>query len=280
MYRRILAAVNEHTNAEVAAHYALALAKSSGAKLSFVFVAQAEQHRDSLRRAEAALERLFIEAEQQGIAVESISETGDPLEGLSGFVKREKVDLTFVATRHEDVTKRYFQKTLARTLMLKLPCAVAMVRVVRMARVHPKHILVPVRGQMTRLDERGCFVAEIARSFGATVTVFHAPKAMETFFHGKVHVAVEERDRHMPRDVEQFTDCLNRHLVRHHRKVVYGSAGRAITIEAAHRTSDLIIMGASERSLLRSLVSGNPVEDVLRETPCNLIVFRPGRWSS
>jgi hypothetical protein len=34
-------------------------------------------------------------------------------------------------------------------------------------------------------------------------------------------------------------------------------------------------MGASERSLLRSIISDNPVENVLRETPCNLIILRP-----
>jgi nucleotide-binding universal stress UspA family protein len=35
-------------------------------------------------------------------------------------------------------------------------------------------------------------------------------------------------------------------------------------------------MGASERSLLKSIIRGNPVEEVLRETPCNLIILRPG----
>jgi nucleotide-binding universal stress UspA family protein len=56
----------------------------------------------------------------------------------------------------------------------------------------------------------------------------------------------------------------------------YGRVSRAITIEAAHRRNDLIVMGSSERSLVSSIVSENPVERVLRETLCNLIVFRPG----
>ncbi|MEW6054190.1 MAG: hypothetical protein AB1552_10465 [Nitrospirota bacterium] len=36
-------------------------------------------------------------------------------------------------------------------------------------------------------------------------------------------------------------------------------------------------MGASERSLLGGIVRGNPVEEVLRETPCNLIILGPKR---
>ena len=52
-------------------------------------------------------------------------------------------------------------------------------------------------------------------------------------------------------------------------------AASAITIEAAAEKNDLIIMGASERGLLESLVSGDPVEEVLRETPANLIILLP-----
>jgi len=43
------------------------------------------------------------------------------------------------------------------------------------------------------------------------------------------------------------------------------------------RRSDLIVMGASERGLLKSILCGNPVEEVMREAPCNLLVFRPRR---
>jgi nucleotide-binding universal stress UspA family protein len=54
-----------------------------------------------------------------------------------------------------------------------------------------------------------------------------------------------------------------------------GAVGRGIAMEAASRRHDLIIMGASQRSLLSSLLRGNPVEDLLRETPCNLIILKP-----
>jgi nucleotide-binding universal stress UspA family protein len=59
------------------------------------------------------------------------------------------------------------------------------------------------------------------------------------------------------------------------RRFGQGPPGRAITVEAALQRNDLIIMGASERGLWESLISGNPVEEVLRETPCNLIILMP-----
>ena len=96
-----------------------------------------------------------------------------------------------------------------------------------------------------------------------------------SFFHGDVHLEPSLREEHIPKDVEHFIECLDRYTISHEKRIEYGGISRAITIEAAYRRSDLIIMGASERSLLRSIIRGNPVEDVLRETPCDLIILRP-----
>jgi nucleotide-binding universal stress UspA family protein len=275
MYKRILAAVNEFTNSEFAARYAIALAKSCEAKLSLVFVAEDGIDRDAFRDAEAALGRLFIEARNQGLEVESIIEKGSPLRNISAIVTKEAVDIVFAATRREAVSKRFFQRTLARDFMLRLPCSVAMVRVVQMGKSYPKQILVPLKGRMTRLEERACFVARLAKVFDASVTLFHLTSPITSFFHGEIHLPPVKREEHVPGDIGDFTECLQRYKISHEKKTGYGSISRSVTIEAAHGRDDLIVMGASERSLLRSIVSGNPVEQVLRETPCNLIILRP-----
>ena len=276
MYQRILAAVNEFTNSELAARYAIALAKSCRAKLFLVFVAEERIDKDTFRHAESALGRLFIEAQNQGIDVESITEKGSPLRSISAIVKKEPVDIVFAATRREDVSKRFFQRTLARDFMLRLPCSVAMVRVVRMGKSYPKQILVPLKGRMTHLEERACFVASLAEVFDSSVTLFHLSSPITSFFHGEIQFPPSRREEEIPRDIEDFTECLHKYKISHEKKTGYGAVSQSITIEAAHRRNDLIIMGASERGLLRSIVSGNPVEQVLRETPCNLIILRPG----
>ena len=275
MYKKILAAVNEFTNSEIAARYAIALARSCQAKLSLLFVAEDRIDKDALRHAEAAIERLFIEAGNQGVEAECIIEKGDPLKKISEVVQKNKIDIVFNATRREDVERRFFVKTLARDLIIKLPCSVAMVRVVRMARAYPKNILVPLRGHMTHVEERACFVAKLAQAIGSKITLFYTSGRITSFFHGEVHIKPAQREKHMPKDMEKFTECLDKYEVHHEKRTGYGTISRAITIEAAHRRNDLIVMGASERSLIKSIISGNPVEDVLRETPCNLIILRP-----
>lgn len=276
MYKKILAAVNEFTNSEIAARYAIALAKYCGSSLSLVFVADEKSGRELFRHAEAALERLFFEARSLDVEVESITEKGDPLKKISDLVRTKGADIVFAATRREDVERRYFLKTLARQLVMKLPCAAAIVRVVRMGKSYPRNILVPLRGHMTGLEDRSCFVANLAMAFHASVTLFHLASPITDFFHGETLLNPAQREKRLPKDIDQFTDCLNKYDIRHEKKTGQGSVSRSITIEAAHRRNDLIVMGASERSLLRSIASGNPVEDVLRETPCNLIIFRPG----
>jgi nucleotide-binding universal stress UspA family protein len=275
MYEKILAAVNEFTNSEVAARYAIALAKSCQAALSLIFVAEEKLNTEVFRRAEAALERLFLEAEKEDIAVESITERGDPFRKIINIVRKNRIDIVLAATRREDIEKRFFQKTLTREFMLKLPCSVSMVRVVRMGRVVPRNILVPVRDHMTRIEERSCFVAKLAEAFGSKVTLFHLSKPLTSYFHGEIQLSSSEREERIPKDMEKFTECLERYHIHHETRTRYGSIAREITIEAAHKRNDLIVIGASERGLVRSVVEGNPVETVLRETPCNLIVFKP-----
>jgi nucleotide-binding universal stress UspA family protein len=274
MYKRILAGVNEFTNSEIAARYAIALAKSCKAALFLVFVAEDKMDKEVFRQAESAIERLFIEAQGHNIEVRSIIEKGNPLTKISDIVNQNKIEIAFTSTRREDVSKRFFVRTMARELMIKLPCSVAMVRVVRMGKIHPQKILVPLRGHMTFLEERACFIAKLAQAFNAQVTLFHQHRPITSFFHGEIPLKPAERERSIPKDIEEFKGCLKRYDIGHSETTGYGTISRAITIEAAHRRNDLIVMGASERSLFKSITSGNPVEEVLREAPCNLIILR------
>ena len=273
-YKKILAAVNEFSNSEIAARYALTLAKSAHARLFLVFVAEEKIDKDRLRHAESALERLFLEAGNNGVEVESSIERGEPVRKINELVKEHGIDIVFTATRREDVKERFFVRTIARQLMMKLPCSVAMVRVVKMGGIRLKNILVPIRDRISDLEERAYFVAKLAGDSDSRVTLFHLHKPITSFFRGEIHLTPFQREKQIPEDVEKFRAHLKKYKIPYERKTGLGSVARAITIEAAHRRIDLIIMGASDRSLLSSIVKGNPVENVLRETPCNLIIFR------
>jgi nucleotide-binding universal stress UspA family protein len=279
MYKNILAAVNEYTNSEIAARYALALAKACHAKLTLLFVSRDPVDRDAIKKAESAIERLFIEAQQGGIDVESLILKGDPVKKIIEHAVGQKADIVFAASRHVDVHKRFFVKTVARELMLKLPCASAVVRVIRMGKLSPRNILLPLRGGRAFVEERAYFAAMLAEGFSSRVTLLHLPKPITSFFHGELHLKPAQREERIPADVLELGGYLKTCGIPYEIKTASGTTASNITMEAVQRKTDLIVMGASQRSILASLIKGNPVEEVMKSPPCNLIIFKPGRAS-
>ena len=275
MYKKILAAVNEHLNSEIAARYALNLTKACGAKFYICFIAEKGMPQSSFDKAENAVKRLFIEAEELDIKVESITETGEPVTEIKKIVRHEEINIAFASTRREDIERRFYTGTVARSLSLNLPCSVALVRVVHMGKIHPRKILVPLKARIDHVKERSYFTVKMAEGFNSKVVVFHATKPITKFFHGEIHLTPAQWEKRLPDDISDFMGHIKRYQIDFEGRLLPGAAARSITIEAAAKRHDLIIMGASERGLLASILRGNPVEDVLRETPCDLIILKP-----
>ena len=276
MYKRVLATVNEHLNSEFAARYALQFAHQAGARIYFCSVAEKGIGEKVFQLAEDAVRRLSFLAEQLGMQTDCILSTGEPVEQIVKIVANEKIDLVFAATRREDVDARLYARTVSRRLSLKLPCSVALVRVVNLGRAHPRTILVPLKARIDHVDERAFFTGTMADAYNARIHLLHTTAANGHLFPKSTQFTpVTWKDRDLPADLERFIEQLRRSGLTLEKKLVSGTAGRSITIEAAAKRHDMIIMGASERSLLSSLIRGNPVERVLRETICDLIILKP-----
>ena len=275
MYRKILAAVNEHVNSEIAARYALHLAKQARARIYFCSIGEKGIAGKDFCTAEAAVKRLSALAREHGVPSDCILNTGDPFVQLGKVAVAEDIDLIFAATRHEDVEKRFYTRTIAKRLLLSLSCSVALVRVVHMGRIHPHEILVPLKAHIDHIPDRAEFTATLARAFDAKVQLLHITEPMRKFFPGEIHPTPVEWADKIPPDISRFISHIDSQGVEHEKRLTAGRTGRTIAVEAAARHHDLIIMGASERGHLGLLLRGNPVEEVLRETPCNLIIFKP-----
>ncbi len=277
MYRTIVAAINEHVNSEIAGRYAKQLAHAAGARLLLCSVRQRDQTKRSFELAQEASRRLQHRARELGVEAECLFSEGDPVGRIAALVRAERADLLFVATRREDVQRRFYAgRTVARRLLHGLSCAVAVVRVVHLGRTQPTEILVPLKARIDRIPERAEFAALLAKSFSAHTHLFHVTRPLGKFFHGEKHLTPVEWEERLPADISRFVNHLDGYGVAHDKHIAPGKTGRSIAIEAASRRRDLIVMGASERNLLENVLRGAPVEELLRETPCNLIIFKPG----
>lgn len=275
MYKKILTAINEHINSEITARYALNLARACNAKLLLCFIAERDLPISVIEKAQDAIKRIFIEADKQGISVECITETGNVVKEIERIVKLEKVSIVFASTRREDVEKRFYAGTVARNLSIRLPCSVALVRIVHMGRIHPKNILVPLKAKIDHIRERAYFIAKLSQAFHSRVSILNVTKPITRFFHGEIHLTPAQWEKRLPKNIKDFMEIFKGYEIAHEGRLTPGIPSRSITIEAAAKRHDLIIMGASERGLLSSFIKGNPVEDVLRETTCDLIILKP-----
>jgi nucleotide-binding universal stress UspA family protein len=278
MYKRILAAVNEHVNSEVAARYARQLAKTVGARLFLCSIAEKNRPENVFGLAQEAAKRLQHAARELGVETECIFDEGEPVRRIRDLVKLHGIDLVFSATRHEDVKRNFYAgPTISRRLLNALSCSVALVRIVHLGRISPREILVPLKNEIDHIPERAFFTAMLARAFESRVHLFHTARPVTQFFSGETHVTPLEWDTKTPSDISRYIDHLDDYKVVYERRTAPGVAGRSIAIEAASKKRDLIIMGASVRGLIDYVLRGNPMEYVLRETPCNLIILKPGR---
>ena len=79
----------------------------------------------------------------------------------------------------------------------------------------------------------------------------------------------------MPESISLFREQLEQKHVTVLERRGSGYIGEAIGIEAITRHNDLIVMGACDCGVFRRLFLANPAEMVMRQPPCNTILFRP-----
>jgi nucleotide-binding universal stress UspA family protein len=199
-------------------------------------------------------------ASDLGINVTRIIEVGSVSTLLPKRVVAEKADLVFYPLTPY---KRYgadLQRRTVRQLLRTIKPDLAIMRVITMARPHPGHILVPLEKVISSKERRLLFVTELAKSFHAKVTLYHLFAARDI--------------KTMPDAITQFGKQLRLQDIKVSERSGSGLLGKAVTVEAITRHNDLIILGASKRGLFRRIFSGNPAGDVMRQPPCNTILFR------
>jgi nucleotide-binding universal stress UspA family protein len=272
MYRRILTAVDESFNAHAAARYAMALAQACGATLFVTGVLTPTMTGTEEGAMAQSAGSLVSEAEARGVSAHLLMQRGDVVKILDDLSRTHHIDVVMTASRRHDVEQRYFLHTVPQRLMAVLHCSLIIVRVVHLGLLaHPRQILVPVLGGAFDHAERAYVVSQLAAHFHAKLIVFHALEQARRRGQAVPHEAGTKQ-------VSPFLDRLREAGTEPEIRIVSGPlVGEAIMQEAARHRHDLIIMGASQRSLFSQWQRGNPVEDVMRRTPCDLFVCRTRR---
>ncbi|MBI5406490.1 MAG: universal stress protein [Nitrospirae bacterium] len=290
-FKKILVAVDGSFHAGIAARYAFAFAGTFNAKLYVTAVITEEMEEHEEKAVAAAVAKVLDEAtdilpdipsnrppdiaSNRPMDIEGVLLKGDVIRAINRFVRDNKIDLVIASTRGPHRDQRFFVRSVTSGLMSKLPCSVIGIKVTHPGRsIRPKKVLVPVIGDGYQDKERADVAEALHGRFASSLSLFHvielsalSIKRLDPQKKERLIASAEKR-------LAPFMDELNRRGIDAGKKIVLGRNAREEVIsEASHHKYDLIIVGATTRNIVKRVVSGNPVEEILRDTPCDVMLL-------
>ena len=169
--------------------------------------------------------------------------------------------------------------TVTARLLAEAPFGVLAVRVVQPGLLGlPRRLLVPVEGHARGFAGGLAFLSLFSRDV-ERLHVLYVQAVDRRHFRHMDHDAVEHALRKGRAYVARVEDEIARALPRLAQHidasaVVSDDVPKEIVIQASRHHSRLIYLGASERGLPARFLYGNPIEQVLREAPCDVAIYR------
>lgn len=268
-------------NGDWVAHYVARLAAHAERAVRLVHVL-GEVPRDELARRVAATE---AELRRAGVTVEvELIERGrgGVAERLLEVAPRDPDALLVCGTRARPRNMAWLAGTVSARLLAEGRSAIVALRVAHPGVLgQPGRVLLPLAGHprgaayaapllrrlgpdLTHLDV--LLVREVSRARFRTLTAQAAEALMAE---GRAFVARVERE--LEEAIAPAPGVLDAHVV------VSDDVPKEIVLFASKRKARLVCLGASERSTPRRLFYGDPIEQVLRDAPCDVAVYRGGR---
>ena len=132
----------------------------------------------------------------------------------------------------------------------------------------------PVIGDGYRDKERADIISPIADRFNSNITVFHVIELSSSGIKRLEKLEKDKLTESGEKKIASFMKELRGRGIHASEKIVTGSKVRdEIISEASHHKYDLIILGTTKRNIIKRVVSGNPVEEILRDTPCDVMLL-------
>lgn len=271
---KIMVAIDGSFHANIAARYSLVFAAVYHVKLFVATVLTKEMKEREEKAATLAVERIIDEAREMGVDAEGILLTGDVSGAIEKFVRENGIDLVVASTRRPHRERRLFARSVTSALMSRLPCSVIGLKIMHPGRsVKPKKILIPVIGEGYKDKERADIASALAAKFDSRITVFHVIELTDLQIKRLDRGVKERLIAAAEKKLRSFTDELKGRGIDILEKIVIGrNAREEIISEASYHKYDIIIVGTTMRNILKKVVSGNPVEEILRDTPCDVML--------
>jgi nucleotide-binding universal stress UspA family protein len=265
MYQRIVMIVDSGIETEFVSGYALLLAKLSNAKFYLVPAFRDEEVLSSINT-------IKNKAEKEGIETELLSIEEDVVREVNKLVKDKKMDLIFISLKGER-DGRFFIGTLAQRLMKHAEASVIGVKIVKARPItHHRRLLVPVSNREYHFKERLFLIDGISTSLNLNVSLLRCTKSTaKTLDRDEMEDIVKESDEYLSPFREALLGRGRRTDVRVR---VCDKATDGILDVAMGGHFDLLFVRAIKRNVVKEFLSGNEMEEVIRRTPSNILLWK------
>ncbi len=135
----------------------------------------------------------------------------------------------------------------------KLPCSVAVVKIINMGKITPRRILFILRGKLDYLKEKTDFIMNISK-----------------IFHAKVFINYFGKDE----NIEKIFSSLRKHDIKIESKVFSKFSYKLMMFQALSKKIELLVVEQKREGFLR-IFKPDSVSKLIENPPCNLIVFKP-----
>jgi nucleotide-binding universal stress UspA family protein len=211
--------------------------------------------------------RLSIEARRKSVASTLLS-----------VVPQSREHYLVCGTRVRQRGRGFLSDTVSEQLLRDGRCQVLAVRVVQPGLLgRPRNFLVPVSGRPEGI-RMGLPFLRLLVPDAAEIEILLVHKLRQSHFvritHAEASRLIANDQRYVLRIEKALSHELNIPLGRLDQRVVLSDdIPKEIIIQANKAKSQLIYMGASERSLRERSLYGNPIEQVLRNAPCDVAIY-------
>lgn len=267
-------------NGDWVSHYAVQLAGAHPDRtLRLVHVRDGGVERARLAE---KLDRLRLECESQGVRLETRllePKSSGRFETLRPALNEGPEHFLICGTPPLDQRRGGLRGTLAERLLRELYCNVLAVRVVQPGLLgSPRRLLAPIDEQPEGFRSALPFL----RLFGPQLTHLHLV-LIARVGRGRLHRLSHEHGERLRVPGLAYCERVEREIaerlglgarVMDAQVLVSDRVDHEILIAANHTKSRLIYMGVSERGRAERLRHGDPVEQVLRESTCDVAVYR------
>jgi nucleotide-binding universal stress UspA family protein len=297
--KNILVATDFEAASDAALVYGRALARTFGASLHLLHVAENQFLRPSpsdpplVKAAQLrSLHERVTDDDRATLRARAVIETSDdPAEAIVAYARNEQVDLIVMGTHGRSAMSQLLVGSVAERVVRLAPCPVLTVRQPEREFVRPdasesetsmillKQILVATDFSEPS-DAALAYGRELARMFGAQLTVLNIVEVVAAAYGADGFVAVEPElqsqiEESARRRISALLSDEDREQLRAQGVVRAASSTALAIVDFARETNTgLIVMGTHGRGAVAHLLMGSVAERVVRTAPCPVLTVR------